>query len=426
MIVRIAFGLVFMVATAMVLLPICQRLFKRAGALPWLLGVFAASRLGGWAAAYVVAPGLVRHSDLVLYYYPEALRALQGDLPYRDFPTSYGPLFPYVAATFLSLWNDQAAVALAMVLFEIAAVVLFARVAATRTDLSPDTLIRALLVYAVNPAALYWSGLLAYNSSIVLFFWVLALALLLWGRYAASLVALAASVIAGKFLAVLAGPVWLADRRRRPGLLVAAGALAVVGALALRAAGLDLLLPLAREGGRSTAGNVWFLVSAIPFIAVDGAIWRFGPFLSFVAAAGALIGWLALRWTTRPNLVQLCAAISAFSWLFMLLMKKSYPHYTPMFLLLTVFALADTTRGAAWRLLLLAAAGAVGIIEPGLWNALGQPALLRAACAGGCSPTALALIAADVILIGTAVALLPALLRAASYGSGLQLNETAG
>ena len=42
-------------------------------------------------------------SDAHRHYVPQALRVLDGEIPYRDFRTSYGPLFPFLVAPGLLL-----------------------------------------------------------------------------------------------------------------------------------------------------------------------------------------------------------------------------------------------------------------------------------------------------------------------------------
>lgn len=403
MTIRLAFGLLLVCATALLWLPAVEAFLARASARRWLEWAFASSRILGWLACYVAVPGLVRYSDLMLYYTPEARQVLAGLAPYRDFPTSYGPLYTYLNAAALFVWNHPAAIALLVVLFEIAAVRLFVRLASRHAD-GEAAIARTLFVYLLNPAAFYWSGMLGYNSPVVLVFWVLALGAALASRPAASAAALAASVVAGKFLGVLMGPVWLLAARRRIVVVAAVAAAGIAGLLVARQMGIDLTLPLQREGHRSTAGNLWFLASALPGIDPAGALWRFGPAAAFGAATAALMVMTLRRWpaAAAPTLAQACGAIAAVGWLFMLLSKKSFPHYTPMFLLFAVHAMsAWAPRERRWPLL-LAILGAIGIVEPGLWNALKQPETLAVACAGGCAPLALA----DVALVSLGIAML--------------------
>src|SRR5258708_6528833 len=61
------------------------------------------------ALALFVALYVVGHqevpTDVPAYYIPPARAVLAGQIPFRDFTLSYAPLFPYVGAALLSIWN---------------------------------------------------------------------------------------------------------------------------------------------------------------------------------------------------------------------------------------------------------------------------------------------------------------------------------
>lgn len=400
MAVRLAFGLLLVLATALLYFPAITRALRQPDAFKWLQWLFVGSRVAGWLGTYVVLGELTRYSDLVLYYHSEAVLAVGGQLPYIDFPTSYGPLFPYVAGVGLLVWPERAAIALVMIAFEVASVLLFVRRAATVGGTQIETINKCLFVYLCSPAALYWSGMLAYNSSIVLFFWVLSISFLVRGSYAASLGLVGASIVVGKFLGVLVAPVWLAAGRRRVPVLALFGLGALVLTAWLRQQGVDLLLPLVREGGRSTSGNIWFLLSGLVALSADGVLWRYGPLSILALSLATLAAWLWSRWKQSPTVTEVCAAVAATGWLFMLLSKKSYPHYVPMFLLFFVFAVsAHRPQNPRWAVL-LAMIGLVGILEPGIWNGLGQPQWLSAVEPSGRTALYYALIVADATMVG--------------------------
>ncbi|HET7218134.1 MAG TPA: hypothetical protein VFJ02_08795 [Vicinamibacterales bacterium] len=399
MIERVAFGILLVLASALVYVPAVRAALSRPTALPAMHALFAASRLAGWLGAYVVLGNLARYSDLLTFYLPEARLAMQGQVPYRDFPSSYGPLFPYLAGALLPLWPSPAAVALAMIAFEVMAVLLFARIL-RRNGVGDQIITGMLFVYTLSPGALYWSGMIGYNSSVVLFFWVAAAGWLIAGRYGRSLVALAGSVVCGKVLGLLVAPIWIVHPRRRHLQIAAAAVAAGLLAFAAQQLGLDVLLPMQREGNRSTSGNVWFLLSGVLPFSTGGPLWRFGPILALGGAVAVLALLCYLRWRDEVSPERLAAAIAATGWLFVLLSKKSYPHYVPMFLLFAVFAMTSR-HGVSGRWVgLLALFGAVGIIEPGIWNAVGQPPFLTSDMGRGTPADWRLLIVLDVVLIG--------------------------
>jgi hypothetical protein len=378
----------------------------------WL---FTASRLAAWCGTYILAGELVQHSDLVKYYYPEALNAYRGFIPYLDFPTSYGPFFPYLSGLLLPMWSSPAAVALLMMTCEIAGVLLFASVAREKPGAPPEALALAILVYLVNPAAVYWSAMMAYNSSAILLCWVLVVACLAAQRYASSLTTMVGGVLAGKFLALLIAPVVIVHPRRRP-VIVAVFTLFGLATLQLaHQLGIDLLLPLKIEGQRSTSGNVWFLLSAVVPFAADGLTWQIGPLVLMAVGTSAFALLLLRGWRQPPTLGQLAAAAATIGWLFMLVSKKTFPHYTPMFLLFVFYGLATSGFLGRWAALVGATVGAVGILEPGVWNALRQPRFFSDAWASGMHTLSAALLAADVVLVAGATYLMIMCARAARH-----------
>ena len=81
---------------------------------------------------YHLVPNLVQGSDALLFYYPQVTSVLQGLLPYRDFASSYSPLFPYVLAPLVALWHSVGAIALTMLVFETAMLAIYLRHGRTR------------------------------------------------------------------------------------------------------------------------------------------------------------------------------------------------------------------------------------------------------------------------------------------------------
>ena len=216
MAIRLAFGLLLVCATALLWLPAVEAFrpgHRRGGR--WSGpssrrgcsgGSPATSRSRAWSATL----------DLMLYDTLEARQVLDGLRRTRDFPTSYGPLYTYLNAAALFVWNQPAAIALVVVLFEIAAVRLFVRLASRHGD-GDATIARTLFIYLLNPAAFYWSGTLGYNSPVVLVFWVLALGITAGQPLRHLGRGLGRLGGGGQVPGVLMGPVWpLASRGGSP------------------------------------------------------------------------------------------------------------------------------------------------------------------------------------------------------------------
>ena len=61
-------------------------------------------------------------TDVPDFYYPEATKVLLGLLPYRDFTSSYAPLFDYAGAAMIWAWNDTRVYVLAAMAFDLVSV----------------------------------------------------------------------------------------------------------------------------------------------------------------------------------------------------------------------------------------------------------------------------------------------------------------
>lgn len=360
---------------------------------------YIALRVASYIALYIFSPVVFTGSDLVQFYYPEAKSVAQGLLPYRDFPTSYGPLFPILCSLFVRAWDSYGAVAAVTIGFEILSVGTFLWLFGSREGTrQPDVahLGLALYTYLFNPAAFYWSGIAGYNSGIVAFFWIAGLLLLSRGRGVSGTLVAGLSIMVGKLLGAIALPAFVLDRRVGwRGVATLSVALGAAFA-AMYVVGMDALVPLKRESLRSTSGNLWFVASAFLPLQSVPLLWNWGP----IVALGSGAALLALRASrvsrgqlTLPRLIGL---VSALNLLFLLLSKKTYPHYAPMSLLFVSYVLSRWDIVHRSAIALMAIASAALIFEPGIWNALGQPQFLSISLAGPRHGLAVLLLAVDL------------------------------
>src|SRR5581483_2932635 len=92
------------------------------------------------ALALFVALYVVGHqeptSDVPAYYLPAARAVLAGQVPFRDFPLSYAPGFPYVGAALAALWNSGKMFALFAILVNGAALLWWHSAATAHFDRS--------------------------------------------------------------------------------------------------------------------------------------------------------------------------------------------------------------------------------------------------------------------------------------------------
>jgi len=328
--------------------------------------------LGLFVALYVLGNAEVT-SDVPGYYLPAARGALAGKVPLKDFGTSYAPLFPYVGAALVALWNSGKAFALFAILIN--ALALLAWHCAALACFGRHTARRGSVLYATSGHLLVQS-LLGTNQ-----IWIAALLgtsvlLLVRGRELGSGFAQALAICATKFLAALFWPVlWICSARRMrwlgAALLASAAVYAVFGL-----AGSDLLYPVREEGGFFSSGNLPYLLG--PLLSTLGI---HDPHVADgVALAGltAVTAWLYLRaraLTPEQRRSLSFASIALMGLIFMVLSKKSATGYAVFFMYpaLAVLLLAPSSAWA--RIAFPVAFNVLLVAEPSVWFHLGGDGL---------------------------------------------------
>ncbi len=86
------------------------------------------ARLLPFLVVYVLL-GYKTESDVATCFWPQASGAFAGQVPYRDFESFFGPLYPYLLAVPLIVWKDPRALVLWMTLLEAATIALTLRAA---------------------------------------------------------------------------------------------------------------------------------------------------------------------------------------------------------------------------------------------------------------------------------------------------------
>ncbi len=338
----------------------------------FVVGLHAGLALGLFLGIYVIA-GEPLTSDAPAYYVPAARAAAGGLLPYRDFATNYAPLFPYVGAVVLGVWNDARSFSLLSIVLSAVALLLWNDLAARRFD--ARTARAASVLYATNGHVLLHC-ILGGNQT-----WIaLALALSAWlalggaALYSGLLQGIAVS--ATKVLILLFWPAfWIAVRPRWLWLVASIGtAAAIYGAFALH--GADILFPLRAEGNLFTCGNLPFIIE--PILGLVGI--TIAPYYDMLAAAALCLTYVWLlrvsrTYSTADGAALLVLALAAVNVIFMLVSKKSFTGYLIFGIYPIELVIADyllRSRDAFFRILILATVFNVLLCdEPTLWFRLG-------------------------------------------------------
>ncbi len=112
----------------------------------WIL-----TRVLPWIVIYFVA-GFTVQSDVATTFWPQARGIVDGGLPYRDFESFFGPLFPCLIALPLLVWKDPRAIILFLSLLEAMTAALTLR--AARVDRDSPERVRLLAIYFLAPGPL--------------------------------------------------------------------------------------------------------------------------------------------------------------------------------------------------------------------------------------------------------------------------------
>lgn len=335
----------------------------------------SAAKVAGCVLLYTFAPQLNLWSDATRHYLPQTLRVLAGQVPYRDFESSYSPLFQALLAGPVSLWSSVGAVVLTMLALDFAALWIYVR----RPGADPVRTWRAAFLYSLSPVAVYWVAVTGYNGPAVALAAVAALVLAERGRpWLAGTVA-ALGFLSSKLLAVLFWPGVAAWSREGFWKRTLPMALSLAAVLLLPLAGFDTLQPVRREALTVSTGNLWSLLRLAAPGVEHTLAWKVLPPLAFLAAFAALFLAFQRKGDARPEdrFDTSAALIAATSLAFMLLSRKSYTIYAGMFLLLAVHTLARDGRTLLRHLPALTWLGGVTTLEVDvaeLWKQNGDAA----------------------------------------------------
>jgi hypothetical protein len=337
-------------------------------------------------------------SDVPGYYLPASHAALAGKLPFRDFMLSYAPLFPYVGAALVWIWDSGKMFALFSILANALALVLWHRMASTSLD--RQTARQCTLLFATSGHMLLQT-LLGTNQTWIGAALAASALLLVVDRPSASGLLQAIAACSTKILVLLFWPVlWICARHRGRWL---AGALlpALAVYVAFAAAGADILYPLRIEGALVTSGNLPYVLD--PLLSAAGTAKKTICDAVLLAALAVTTLWLFRRFrplTPQQRASVLPLALALTGVVFLLVSKKSYTGYAVFVMYPITVALGVGMRGLRARVGFLLVFNALLATEPSLWFRLGgfKGTLQQWLDAGGGS-AAMGFVLVDVALL---------------------------
>ena len=349
------------------------------------VAVFAGSRLLLFGLLFGIFHVQVR-GDVTGYYFWQTRLRLQGLVPYRDFRSSYAPLFQDLLGLAYRIRPSPLSLVLLATAAEIAAVWVWLRVA--RALFRDDVVRTAALFYLLSSISLQFVTVDGQNNVYIELLIGAMLLCSLRGREALSGAVYALSICAVKFLPLLWLPAIAMFTRRTFAWLAGAAAL-VIGVYGYFVIGLHapVLMPLSEEGGLKSAGDLPYVIEAVVGHDFGHRCWDLLLLLALGCVMTLTFG--RFRRGTRASIEggrELVSLLPVYLLLLMALAKKSWPAYTVMVLfpLSLVVAQAvnslgekvvhpDRKRRYVWRKFALPAFllfQVLSLIEHSVWSSL--------------------------------------------------------
>ena len=324
---------------------------------------FIASRLGLYILVYFILHLAVR-GDVPTFYVEPARAALQHQLPYIGYSTSYAPLHATLDGGLLLLWNSPLVIILFAVVAECFVLPVWLRV--SRLFLSEETVRIAAVLYLFSSISIQFVTIDGQDNAVLEV--LLGLSLLLLARYRALLsgAVLAAGAVVIKFLPLLFAPAFFLASIKRLRWLVGFATVLIVGYGYFVLRHVPILFPFRLEHGSRTASDLPYVIEAIvnhtpPNIAED---LTFGIALLIIFALLARLGFR--RPSRNASLHAITFGCVALNLALLLFSRKSWPDYIvlTLFPLGLLFGQGDRRR---LRLALFAAFNVIAVTTHSIW-----------------------------------------------------------
>jgi uncharacterized protein YhhL (DUF1145 family) len=346
-----------LLATHPRLLALSERRFRLA-----VYALWALTRVGIYVAAFLILR-LEPQSDIVGAYMPQAQQAMQGLWVYRDFDSTYAPLFPYALAVVVEyVWYSSKMIVLLAVLAELVSLPFW--MAALERLIPPRAVRQACLLYLASALPMFNVAFQGQNQVWASPF--AAIALWLYSRESAASSGLALSVplVVSKFLSLAIVPAFVPRKGRVSRFIAGFVVLQVIVFGFFVFHHVDVLVPIWDQRTMRTPGNLPYLLCvAVPALTRELPTNVIDALGLLIVAALAL--WLVARRTAGPS----SAAVWALNLLMLSVMLASRKA-PPAFLVSCFFPVcAVVAREALTRLraLLFGVFGLVATIEPSMW-----------------------------------------------------------
>lgn len=328
---------------------------------------FVAVRLGLYVLIFFVLH-LAARGDVPSFYVTQGDLALKHLVVYRDFPSSYAPLHPYLDALILRVWHSPLAIILMAICVEILSAPLW--LALGRRFASERVVRIAAILFLTSPISIQFVTVDGQNNVLIAALIALSLWMMLKGKEFLSGAVLAASIALVKFLPLLYAPAYLFCSPRKWRLVLGGTAVlaAIYGTFVLLHA--PILMPFTQEGGLKGAANLGYVLEAVtgitfPNIVLDGTL------LTVILIVLGLIANSVRGLGTVSRVRVLMYGVAALTLVLLVLSKKSWPPYLVLALFPMCLSVAESgSKRLGLRLLIFALLQVVFVSEHSVWETL--------------------------------------------------------
>ncbi len=282
-------------------------------------------------------------ADLIFVYVPQAHAVMHGLFPYRDFPSSYAPLNPYLDALILKVHDSPLSILAFQIVCDILSVPFWIRF--LRRFMNERTVRKAAVLYFLQPLVAWEICMDGKNQGMVSLLLGIAFCTIA-RRETISGLSLSLSWILVKFLPVMFLPTFFVAARNRVTWLMSVALPTVLVYSGFILAKADVTAGARAEGSLVTPQNLPYLMGALTGYDLPAIV--LGLLLLLAMGAALVVAIRAqMRAIEEPEKLWTTAlGVQLILLTFLTVSKKSDTSYLAMcFFLLCAFAAFDADRG---------------------------------------------------------------------------------
>lgn len=304
-------------------------------------------------------------SDLPAYYYPQAKNVLKGLLPYKDFITSYSPLFPYFTAIPLIIYDSVKSIVFFSIIIELLSVFFWYKI--SLKNLGEITSNNILLIYTFNPIPIILVAISGQNQIWLSLFLGLTFYLILKEKHYFAGLCFALGFLVTKFLILIFLLPLIFFYKNIKNFLLGFLTPVIIIYSGLLIFGFDFLIPIKIEGNDFTSGNIIYLFSTFfPSLINQSLILN----LILLAIVICFLIYLNihknLHLRSADDIMSLINIANLVFIILLLVSKKSYTNYLTIMLYPIIMSFININN-IKRDFVFFSLFGFISVLEPSLW-----------------------------------------------------------